>query len=138
MCLGGLEEAKVMRKIEHAAILLALAAGAAMAQPGPQPGPQAGPQPGGDPPSRVGRLNFMNGPVSFRPASVEDWTAATLNYPLTTGDHLWTDTGAQAEIHVGSTAIRLGSQTAMSFLNLNDQIAQISMTAGVLNVHIRF
>ena len=115
-----------MRKIEYAAILIALAAAAAMAQPA------------GDPPSRVGRLNYMSGPVSFRPATVEDWTAATLNYPLTTGDHLWTDTGAQTEIHVGSTAIRMGSQTAMSFLNLSDQIAQISLTAGVLNVHIRF
>jgi hypothetical protein len=114
-----------MRRFEQAAVLLALAVGAAMAQ-------------GGDPPSRVGRLNYMNGPVSFRPASVEDWTAATLNYPLTTGDHLWTDQGGQTEIHVGSTAIRMGSQTAMSFLNLNDQIAQISLTAGVVNVHIRF
>jgi hypothetical protein len=115
----------MMRKIEYAAVLLALSAGAAMAQ-------------GGDPPSRVGRLNYMNGPVSFRPASVEDWTAATLNYPLTTGDHLWTDQGGQTEIHVGSTAVRMGSQTAMSFLNLDDRIAQISLTAGVLNVHIRY
>lgn len=92
----------------------------------------------GDPPARVGRLNYLNGAVSFRPGSVDDWAAATLNYPLTTGDHLWTDDGAQAEIHIGSTAVRLAPQTAMSFLNLDDQMAQISLTQGDLDVHIRY
>lgn len=104
---------------------VALAAAAAMAQPG-------------DPPARVGRLNYLNGPVSFRPGSVDDWAAATLNYPLTTGDHLWTDAGAQAEIHIGSTAVRMAPQTAISFLNLDDQMAQISLTGGDLDVHIRY
>lgn len=92
----------------------------------------------GDPPSRVARLNYMNGPVSFRPGSVEEWTAATLNYPLTNGDHLWADNGAQAEMHIGSTAIRMDSQTALAVLNLNDQMTQLSLTQGSLNVHIRF
>src|SRR5256886_11026577 len=39
-----------------------------------------------DPPSRVGRLSFLSGSVSFRPGSVDDWATATINYPLTTGD----------------------------------------------------
>jgi hypothetical protein len=90
-----------------------------------------------DPPSRVARLNYLNGQVSFRPGSVEDWAAATLNYPLTTGDHLWTDPGAQTEMHVGSTAIRMGSETALAFLNLDDRTVQLSLTDGSLNVHIR-
>ena len=62
-----------------------------------------------DPPSRVARLNLLSGSVSFRPGSVEDWTAATLNYPLTTGDHLWADNDSRTEMHVGSTAIRMSS-----------------------------
>jgi hypothetical protein len=90
-----------------------------------------------DPPARVARLNYLNGQVSFRPGSVEDWAAATLNYPLTTGDHLWTDPGAQTEMHVGSTAIRMGSETALEFLNLDDRTVQLSLTDGNLNVHIR-
>ncbi len=60
----------------------------------------------GDPPNRVGRLNFLSGTVSFHPESVDEWAPATLNYPLTIGDHLWTDQDGQAEVHVGSTAIR--------------------------------
>jgi hypothetical protein len=90
-----------------------------------------------DPPSRVARLNYLSGQVSFRPGSVEDWAAATLNYPLTTGDHLWTDPGAQTEMHVGSTAIRMGPETALAFLNLDDRVVQLSLTGGSLNVHIR-
>src|ERR1019366_4385160 len=78
----------------------------------------------GDPPSRVARLNLINGPVSFRPGSVEEWTGATLNYPLTGGDHLWADTGSRAEMHVGSTAIRLDAETALSILNLDDRVLQ--------------
>ena len=41
------------------------------------------------PPERVGRLSFLSGSVSFRPATVDDWAAATLNYPMTTGDSLY-------------------------------------------------
>ena len=104
--------------------VLILTAGAAMAQPA-------------DPPSRVARLNYLNGQVSFRPGTVDDWAAASLNYPLTAGDHLWTDPGAQTEIHVGSTAIRMGSETALAFLNLDDRTVQLSLTDGSLNVHIR-
>jgi hypothetical protein len=91
-----------------------------------------------DLPSRVARLNFQQGPVSFRPGGVDDWAAATTNYPVTTGDYLWADQGARAELHVGSTAIRMDQMTAISVLNLNDQIVQLSLTAGSLNVHIRY
>jgi hypothetical protein len=41
-----------------------------------------------DPPSRVARIAYINGSVSFEPASVDQWTAASLNYPMTTGDNL--------------------------------------------------
>ena len=91
-----------------------------------------------DPPSRVARLSYQSGTVSFRPGTVEEWTAASLNYPLTTGDHLWADAGAQVEMDIGSTAIRMGSQTALAILNLDDQMAQLSLTEGVLEVHIRY
>lgn len=91
----------------------------------------------GDPPSRVARLNYESGSVSFRPGSVDDWSPATPNYPLTTGDHLWADQGARAEMHIGSTAIRLDSETALSFLNLDDRTVQLSLTAGVIQIHLR-
>jgi hypothetical protein len=85
----------------------------------------------------VVRLNYLQGPVSFRPGSVDEWTDATLNYPLYNGDHLWADQGGQAELHIGSTAIRMGSQTALAVLNLDDRMVQLSLTGGTLNIHLR-
>jgi hypothetical protein len=113
-----------MRKTSWIGLFLAVAAMAAWAQPG-------------DPPSRVVRLNLLLGPVSFRPGSVEDWAPATINYPLTTGDHLWTEAGSKAELHVGSTAIRMDGQTALAVLNLDDRVVQLSVTGGTVDVHIR-
>src|SRR5208283_2226296 len=91
----------------------------------------------GDPPGRVGRLNLVNGTVSFHPESVDQWAPATLNYPFTIRDHLWADQDGQAEVHVGSTAIRLASSTEISFLNLNDQTMQIRLSTGSLNLRLR-
>ena len=91
----------------------------------------------GDPPTRVARLNYETGMVSFRPGSIEDWAPASPNYPLTTGDHLWADRDAQAEMHIGSTAVRMGPETALSFLNLDDRTAQLSLTAGTIHVRLR-
>src|SRR5450755_482318 len=46
-----------------------------------------------DPPSRVARLKYIQGDVSFQPPSVDDWSPASLNYPLTTGSHIYTANG---------------------------------------------
>ncbi len=90
-----------------------------------------------DPSGRVGRLSYVNGPVSFQPAGVTEWVDAETNRPLTTGDQVWVGDGARAEIHVGSTALRLGSNTAFQFLNLDDQMMQIQLSQGTLTVRAR-
>src|SRR5438477_10119811 len=74
-----------------------------------------------DPPGRVGRLNYISGTVSFQPAGVDDWVTANLNRPLTTGDHLWVERDSRAEMHIGSSALRLSSRTAFQCLNLDDR-----------------
>jgi len=89
-----------------------------------------------DPPSRVARLSYANGEVSFSPAGTDDWVGATVNRPMTTGDKLWTDQGARAELHVGSAVIRLSGQTGFSFLNLDDRMMQIRVTEGSINLHV--
>src|SRR2546421_3669870 len=94
-------------------------------------------QPDDDPPSRVGRLSFLSGSVSFRPASVDDWTDATINYPLHGGDHVWTDADARAELTVGSSAIRLAPQSAFGFLALDDRTTQVRLSQGSLEVRVR-
>src|SRR6266853_3574180 len=90
-----------------------------------------------DPPSRVARLSYANGTVSFNPGGTDDWVSAVVNRPITTGDKLWTDNGARAELHIGSAAIRLSGNTGFSFLNLSDNVSQIRVTEGTINIRVR-
>ena len=90
-----------------------------------------------DPPTRVARLNYVEGPVSFQPGGETDWGWASLNRPMTGGDSLWTDQRSRAEMHIGSTAIRVSEQTSVSFLNLDDRTVQIELNSGTVNVHVR-
>jgi hypothetical protein len=90
-----------------------------------------------DPPERVARLNFIQGDVTFRPSGLEEWTDATVNRPLIEEDELWTDLGSKAELHLGSSAIRLGELTSFSFLALDDHLAQISLRQGTLDIRIQ-
>jgi hypothetical protein len=90
-----------------------------------------------DPSDRVARISFLGGAVSVRPASLDTWSPATINYPLTIGDHLWTDRGARGELDLGSTVIRLASSTAVSVLNLDDHTTQLRVAQGVISVRMR-
>jgi hypothetical protein len=90
-----------------------------------------------DPPSRVARLGYMEGSVSFDPAGQQDWVEATPNRPMTTGDKLWADKDSRAELQLGSASIRLSANTGMSFLNLDDRTVQIQLTSGALNIRVR-
>ena len=90
-----------------------------------------------DPPSRVARLGYLSGAVSFSPAGEDDWVQATINRPLTTGDRLWADPGARTEIQIGGAMVRMNGGTSVSVLNLDDQIAQLQLTQGALNVRVR-
>src|SRR5215831_12847134 len=90
-----------------------------------------------DPPSRVARLAFTGGNVSFNPAGTDDWVAAVVNRPMTTGDKLWSDDNSRAELHLGYAVVRLSDHTGFSFLNLIDEVTQLRLTEGTLNIHVR-
>jgi len=92
-----------------------------------------------DPPERVARLNFIQGTLSYLPSGGDenDWVTATLNRPITTGDRLWADANSRSELHIGSTAIRMDSNTGISLLNLDDAMAQIRLSDGSLLLRVR-
>lgn len=90
-----------------------------------------------DPPGRVARLDHTQGDVSYSPAGENEWVGVERNRPLIRGDRLWTDRGARAEFQVGSTAIRLDSNTSVEILDLSDSIAQIQLTQGTLDLRVR-
>lgn len=89
-----------------------------------------------DPPSRVARLGYVSGGVIFSPAGESEWMQATLNRPLTTGDRLWTETDARAELQVGGAMVRMDTGTGVAVLNLDDRITQLQLTQGTLHVRV--
>lgn len=93
--------------------------------------------PAQDPPTRVARLNYSSGSVSFQPGGEGDWVTAVQNRPLTTGDNLWADKDSRAELHIGSTAMRMDSETSLTFLDLDDHNTQLRLSLGTLLVRVR-
>lgn len=90
-----------------------------------------------DPSSRVGRLSYIDGAVSFRPASQEQWSLATLNYPVVSGDSFWTDANARNEIQIGSIKIRMDQATEIDITQLDDEHTSINVPQGVVNIHMQ-
>jgi FecR protein len=90
-----------------------------------------------DPPGRAADIRYMTGQVSIQPGGVDDWVAAAINRPLTTGDKVWTDKESRTELHLGSSALRLSSETSLTLTNLSDQDVQVELDQGALNLWVR-
>src|SRR6201997_2140620 len=90
-----------------------------------------------DPPGRAVRLQYISGAVSIQPGGVNDWVEGVVNRPLTTSDRVWTDKEARAELHLGSAALRMNAETSLTLTNVSDEVVQIELDQGTLNLHIR-
>lgn len=91
----------------------------------------------GDPPTRVARISYVDGSVSLQPGGEGDWGAAAKNRPMTIGDKIWADKDSRAELQTGQAAIHLGSMTALSFLNLDENVTQMRLAEGSINFRVR-
>jgi hypothetical protein len=91
----------------------------------------------GDPPSRVARISFIDGTVSFQSGGQGDWGSAAMNRPVTVGDKIWSDKSSRAELQAGQASIHMGSMTALSFLNLDESIMQVRLAEGAINFRVR-
>ena len=104
----------------------------------PEPLPSAqDQQTAGDPPERVGRLARVSGAVSFHAADEDQWSPATANFPLTAGNALWTDAGAQAEIEVSASSVAMAPGTELDIATLNDTEFQATEPQGEIFVRVR-
>ena len=90
-----------------------------------------------DPPTRVARLGFASGTVSFSPAGDENWVQARINRPLVTGDRLWADADGRAEVQIGRAWVRLGASTSLTLLNIGDRVTQLQLAQGTADIRVR-
>jgi hypothetical protein len=91
----------------------------------------------GDPPDRVARLAYLQGDLGLLPAGAQDWGDADINRPLTRGDRLSSAADARAELQFDGARLRLAGATDAGLLELNDQLAQIELTRGTVNLAVR-
>jgi hypothetical protein len=112
---------------------LLLAAGSALGQEVSDGQQNSAPE---DPPARVARLSYLNGSVSFLRAGVDQWSQAATNFPVTTGDRIYTEKDGRAELQVGNYTVRLSHQTDMSVTNLSDEVLQLGLQQGTLGLTV--
>jgi hypothetical protein len=95
-----------------------LSALSSFAQVNPPPASDNSQAPAGapaeNPPSRVARISFLKGNVSFLRAGLDQWSQATLNFPVTIGDRIYTDANSRTELEVGPYTIRLAAATELT------------------------
>src|SRR3984885_5264297 len=90
----------------------------------------------GDPPGRVARLSYLTGHVSLQPSGEDQWTEASTNYVVTTGDRLFTDKGGRAELEAGPFVMHMSQATDLTIVNLDDRMLQLSLTQGSIRVTV--
>ena len=87
-----------------------------------------------DPPSRVGRLAFTDGSVSFHDQDEAGWSKAIVNTPLTSGDAIWTEPNAESEVSLAGTRIRLDGSTELELLIVDDSQTRLQVAQGRLDI----
>ena len=90
----------------------------------------------GDAPGRAARLSYTRGSVSLQTSGENQWSQASVNYTVTTGDRLYTDQGSRAELEVGPFAVRMSETTDLTVANLNDQLMQLGLAQGTIRLSI--
>ncbi|MGE5716714.1 MAG: DUF6600 domain-containing protein, partial [Acidobacteriota bacterium] len=101
--------------------------------------PSLAQSPGGDDiPQTVVRVAYFSGEVSYsRGDNPDDWQPASLNFPMTLGDRLYTASGSRLELQTEGGAIYLAPGTDLAALNLTYDVKQFSLGMGSASFRIR-
>ena len=86
----------------------------------------------------VVRVAYLSGEVSYsRGDDPDDWQPASLNFPMTLGDRLYTARGSRLELQTEGGAIYLAPETDLAALNLTYEVKQFSLGMGSASFRIR-
>jgi hypothetical protein len=122
---------------------------AALAQPAPPPLPPMPAQGAGqpdmaqteaaqaDPPERVGRIAGVTGTMSFRNQSDTQWSAASPNYPVSSGNAYWTEPSATAELEISDSRVAMAGATELDVATLDVGGLQAAAAQGEIYLHLR-
>lgn len=113
----------------------------AVAQPAPPPLPAPGggrPELSqGDPPERVGRVAMISGTLSFHNSGDTQWTAATPNYPVSSGNSFWTEPSSEAQLEISASRIVMAGTTEFDLAGLDSGGLQGVAAQGEVYLRLR-
>ena len=89
------------------------------------------------PPGRVGRLAHDSGSVAFHTADQTTWSPAILNYPITTGNALWTEQSAEAVVEISGNRLAMDGATEFDVATLDDHALVASTPQGEVYLSLR-
>src|SRR5258707_3536377 len=80
----------------------------------------------------VARISVIRGDVSTQRGDSGDWSAATLNAPVMSGDRVSTADNARAELQLDySNVLRLGSNSQANITSLSKNQIQVQLGQGI-------
>ena len=87
-------------------------------------------------PARVGRIADVQGSVRLLEREDNEWVAASINRPVTSGDQFATQPGARLEISVGSATLRLDGDSELALQRLDDEAVVLQLRRGSLALQV--
>jgi hypothetical protein len=82
--------------------------------------------------TRLARLSYIEGNVSYQHATDVDWAAASINLPLEPGDRIYTSPDGRAEIEFDDGSVyRLARNTDVEILSLREDLIQMRILVGL-------
>lgn len=85
--------------------------------------------------SRIARLSYLEGKVSFQHTDEVDWTAASINMALQPGDRIYTGDNGRAEIEFDDgSVLRLAEKTDIELLALKESLIQLKVLVGLCSL----
>src|SRR5215471_4476794 len=83
------------------------------------------------------RISMIHGDISTQRGDSSDWSAATLNQPLMTGDKVSTANDARTEVQLDyANTVRLGPNTQANIANLTKKNIDIQLGQGLLTYSV--
>lgn len=83
------------------------------------------------------RVSFIHGDVSTQHSGSSDWTAATLNTPVVTGDRVSTGKNSRGEFQLDhANILRMSDESTANVTNLSRSQIQLQVGQGLVNYNV--
>jgi hypothetical protein len=87
--------------------------------------------------TRLARLSYMEGHVSYQHIADVEWSVASVNLPLEPGDRIYTGPDGRAEIEFDDGSVyRLARNTDIEILSLKEELIQLRILVGLSTLMI--